>query len=286
MLVLIDSKAFTYDELSLAQIDANGYTGVAIGLNDQVSLVRSIHLRKAIISANQSLIVGKYNELVDFWDCGTGTTTKYQIILDNNTTDLATLATDLSNKMTAADASGAWTWAYNPNQRRFTVTTTGGNVRLDLTGNPLAYILGWLPDSDIHYASPIALAKSNAFAERSVLYLTFDEIEMSQNVKVNALDVPNVFCTIPLEGVGKDPFSVPATNLMLPAPFNIYQPVPRETITVREAGLSFNHLTPRFYVMCGTRLIPYNLDSTHFTLELFVQTSQTREAVADDSQYY
>jgi len=287
MLVTIDSKSLTGDEVTFDDIWENGYLGVPIGLNTPVTAVREIHLRKASLPCHQGLIVSGYNDSFTFWDAATGSSFVYYITIPNDVDNLTDLTINMTNQMNLADVGGAWNITYHESNNQIHVQNGGAHIHFDLRGNPLAFILGWPPDTaEDRVTNDQWLLKACPFAERSTLYLSFDEIEMDHNTRVNALGVPNIFCTLFVDAVGENPYIDPDSDFQLPSDFIVVQPTQVPTVVLREANLSFTHLTPRIWVMCGSTFVPYNLNSMHFCIELFVHTSQSKNETSVQGQYY
>ena len=287
MLVTVDSKSLTGDEVTFDDIWATGYTCVPIGLSTPVTAVREMHLRKASLPCHQGLIVSEYNDWLTFWDAATGNTTQHTITIPNDIDNLTDLAVTIAGLMNVADPLGAWVWTYSESNNQIHVQNGGAHVHFDLRRNPLSFILGWPADTaEDRVTNDQWLLKACPFAERSTLYLSFDEIEMDHNTRVNALGVPNIFCTLFVEAVGENAYIDPDSDFQLPSDFIVVQPTQVPTVVLREANLSFTHLTPRFWVMCGSTFVPYNLNSMHFCIELFIHTSQSKNENSMQGQYY
>lgn len=286
MLVTVDTKSLTGEEVSLNDIFWHGYLGVPIGLDNPVTQIREMHIRKASLPTHQALIISGYNNTFKFWDAATGTTTEHAIEIPNDVDNLVDLTVNMTGQMNGVDAAG-WLLTYMESNGQIHIQNAGTHIRFDLRGNPFSFVLGWPADTQEDFGvNDLWLPKATPFAERSTLYLSFDEIEMDHNVRVNALDVPNVFATLFVPSVGENAYIDPDSDFQLPSDFLVVQPTQVATTVLREAGLSLTHLTPRLWVMCGSRLHPYNLNSMHFTVELFVHTSQTKNEASKQGVYY
>jgi len=287
MLVTIDSKSLTGEELSLDEIFYQGYLGVPIGLDNPVELIREMHLRKALLPTHQALIVSGYNDVLKFWDAATGNTTEYEIEVPNDVDNLVDLCNAITGRMNAVDAAGGWNVTYHESNGQVHIQNGGTHIRFDLRANPFSFVIGWPADTQEDFGvNDLWLPKANPFAERATLYLSFDEIEMDHNVIINALDVPNVFATLFVPSVGENAFIDPDSDFQLPSDFIVVQPTQVPTTILREAGLSITRLTPKLWVMCGSRLLRYNLNSMHFTFELLVHTSQSKDESNEQGLYY
>jgi len=286
MLVNVDSRSLTGEEVTLDRIYNEGYTGVPIGLSSPVLSARGIHLRKVSIRNRQNMIVPNYNDKVKFWDGATGTTTEYEITMPNNVASMDDIATELASRMSAADATATWNCDWELDIYQFHIWNDGTAIRLDMRGNPFSFLIGWPTDTEETFGPDLWLPRATPYGERHVLYLSFDELQMDQNNVVNALNVPNMFATIYLLNIGANPPTEIANGFEIPSTCQNFMPTQVHTIILREIGSTFFRLTPRFWTLIGTRFKEYNLNSTHFAIELFIETTDTRNQRSVQSQYY